>query len=117
MNYLIDHPEIDLEYAELLKISKPWIKVVFHNRNAFSHNFAPFFGFESDGHVMFEHRESKKTELYCKKQFESVESYLTETTQKLRDFLTVYVIVQRNKILESEKTLLLRKAKQIPPST
>ena len=105
-------PALDARYRGVLENNRKWIETVFENRNAFAHNFAPFFAFQNDGSVMFEHRKPENADLTRKKQFQSTRDYLMNTLTSLYAFLDEFVKVHRDKVAESDITRVIRKAKE-----
>ena len=99
------HPEIDKQYADLLKRSKLWIDLIFENRNTFTHRKSPLLilaegkaplMFELQGPETQESSRPMRLEL-----FESIEKYLIETVNQLYGFLAAYVAIQENRKVSS----------------
>lgn len=105
LTYFMAHPEIDKQYADLLKRSKLWIDLIFENRNTFTHRKSPLLilaegkaplMFELQGPETQESSRPMRLEL-----FESIEKYLIETVNQLYGFLAAYVAIQENRKVSS----------------
>jgi|SRR5208282_3144738 len=106
--FISTEPKRDADYTRLLEANSIWIKKLFANRDAFTHFFSPFLGFDNKGTVIFENRKPAEDDPNREASFESLETYARDTMTNLLCFLSGYVIVQRKRVPETEITKMQR---------
>jgi hypothetical protein len=104
----LKHPNINRDYAALLRENKQWIEDVGKNRDGLAHKASAFLAFEKDGRVVFEKREPyDDNDPLTQKEFEDLLAYLDTTLGSFYRFLDSYVRIHRMRVPVSDQTKMM----------